>query len=100
MLVVALSLQTRRMIASSSVSVKAWGPLARSFSLGRSFAGHSLMRVGYRVMGICGEFQSSARPSLYHNRRSSPILLKEALLSIRLPDDAGSQGGPWAGRVT
>src|SRR4249920_1782980 len=102
-----LALPTRRMIASNSVSVKAWAPCSSSFSLGRSSAGHSLMLVGYRLMvprqaglRLCGEFQAYARRPLYHNGGPSPILSKQALLDIRLQDDAGSQGGRWDGRVS
>jgi len=39
----------RKIMARSSVSLKAWGPLERSFSLGRSSSGHSLM-VWYEAM--------------------------------------------------
>src|SRR5580765_196696 len=45
-------------------------------------------------------FQAYARRSLYHNGWPSPTLLKLALLDIRLPDDAGSQGGRWVGLVS
>src|SRR4030095_176093 len=101
-----LALPTRRMIASNSLSVKAWAPFSSSFSLGRSFAGHSLMLVGYRLMGphqvvlrLRGEFRASARRPLYHNGRPSPILSRQVLLDIRVPDEAGSPGGRWDGRV-
>src|SRR4030095_10912929 len=101
-----LALPTRRMIANNSVSVKAWAPFSSSFSLGRSFAGHSLMLIGYRfivtrqaALRLRGELQASARRSLYHNGWPSPILSRQALLDIRLPDDAGSPGGRWDGRV-
>src|SRR6516162_3692413 len=47
-----LALPTRRIIASSSVSVKVWAPFSRSLALGRSSAGHSLILVWYRVTAL------------------------------------------------
>ena len=50
------------------------GTILEQFSLGRSFAGHSLMLVGYRLMvphqvvlRLLSEFRASARRPLYHN---------------------------------
>lgn len=59
---------------------------------------HGPSATGFEALG---QFQAcAARRSLYHNESPSPILLKLALLDIRLPDDAGSRGGRWVARVS
>ena len=59
------------------------------------------MTEAHLNMGVAsGEFQAFARRSLYHNGRPSPIASRQALLDIHLPDDEGSRGGRWAGRVS
>ena len=49
--------------------------------------------------GSAANSEPRARRPLYHNGGPSPILSRQALLDIRLPDDAGSPGGRWDGRV-